>query len=282
MRTVLISGCSSGFGAMAAREFALAGDRVVATMRDPAKRPDDLPDGVEVRALDVTDDRSIQSCVSAVLADYGGIDVLVNNAGIHLLGAMEDMDPGEMRRLFETNVFGAINLARAVLPSMRARGRGHVITVSSVGSRIGRVADGAYCASKAAVETAFEAMRHEVARFGVRVAVVCPGAYDTGISRNFNMPKGYENGSPYEDLIIHRMYKVRAACAGGGDPSEVARLIREIADDPAPPFRNLAGDKAFEIDRSMIGLDDAEREAMITRLADIQWWRSGQPRPEGR
>ena len=273
MRVVLVSGSGSGFGALCARAFAAAGDTVVATVRDPARHPFGAGDRVHVRQLDVTDQASIDACVASVLDDFGRVDVLVNSAGVHLLGAIEDMEEDEFRRVFETNFFGSINLARAVLPAMREAGRGHLISVSSIGARVGRVIDGAYCASKAALEIAMEAMRYEVARFGVQVSVVAPGAYRTGIGRHFEDEK--RDTSPYRQLRAFRLRKVREAVAHGSDPAEVAHLIRSIADDPAPAFRYLAGERAGELETSLAGLDDTGRQEFVTRMAGIGWWLSG-------
>lgn len=280
LRVVLISGCSSGFGALIAREFVAAGDRVIATMRNTAKSAFEPGSSVDIRSLDVTDHSSIEACVQSVLSDYRRIDVLVNNAGIHLIGAVENMNEADFRRVFETNFFGAINLARAVLPAMRERGQGHIITISSIGSLVGRVSDGAYCASKAALEIAFEAMKYEVERFGINVSVVCPGAFRTDIGQKFELPENDAPGSPYHDLIAYRLKKVREAIDAGGDPSEVAQLVRRIADDPSPHFRHLAGGRAIQMQQALTGLGNEERKALITRLAGIEWWLSGADAPE--
>ena len=277
MRVVLVSGCGSGFGTLCARAFAGAGDTVVAAVRDLGRHQFGAGEAVDVRQLDVTDQDSIDACINSVLGEHGRVDVLVNNAGVHLLGAIEDMGENELRRVFETNFFGSINLARAVLPAMRKAGRGHVISVSSIGARVGRAMDGAYCASKAALETAMEAMRYEVARFGVQVSIVVPGAYRTGIGRHFDDEA--DECSPYRELHAFRLLKVSEAVSKGGDPAEVAELIRTIADDPSPGFRYLAGERARELERSLVGLGDAGRQDFVTRLADIGWWLSGKERP---
>jgi len=278
-RVVLITGCSSGFGALCAREFAQAGDRVVATMRNTRKHSLPVIEGIDVRELDVTDNNSIRECVDGVLGDYGRIDVLVNNAGIHLLGAMEDMNDGEFRRLFETNFFGAIHMARAVLPSMRERGEGRIISVSSIGSLVGRVIDGGYCASKAALETAFEAMKYEVERFGIQVSVVCPSAFRTQIAEKMAAPSQSTSDSPYHDLLIFRYGKVLEAVVEGEDPQTVASLILNIAAQDQPKFRYIVGSKAKLMQQTLAGLDDAERQGLIRRLADIEWWVSGKESP---
>ena len=278
MRVVLVTGAGSGFGAECTRAFAVRGDRVVATMRNTAQHPFGGDPSIEVRALDVTDAASIEACVSSVIADHGQIDVLVNSAGIHLLGAMEDQDEDEFRQVFETNFFGAMNVARAVLPYMRAHGQGHIISVSSIGAQVGRVMDGAYCASKAALEIAMEAMHSEVARFGVRVSVVSPGAYRTGIGRH--IPAAAPGQSPYRDLQAFRGAIVQAAVDQGGDPAEVADLIVNIANNPHPGFRIVVGERALMIDKTLAGLSDAERQALLARIADIGWWIEGKARPQ--
>lgn len=286
MKTVLISGCSSGFGALAALEFGRAGYRVVATMRDPAAADPGLfgqsgSGMIEVRALDVTDKGSIAACVASVLAEHGGIDVLVNNAGVHLLGAIEDMDERDLQTIMQTNFFGALDLSRAVLPAMRRAGAGHILTVSSVGSRVGRVSDGIYCASKAAIEIAFEALRYEVARFGVNVSVVCPGAFRTGIDRNFALSDAQER-SPYAELLRYRLDRVREACRDGGDPAEVVAALRRIAEDPSPVFRHVVGAKAVELDQALSAADAAARADLLTRFSGIGWWLAGASGPEAR
>jgi NAD(P)-dependent dehydrogenase (short-subunit alcohol dehydrogenase family) len=249
-------------------------------MRKPNPQALEPGDRIDVRALDVTEPDSIESCVTSVLKDYGRIDVLINNAGIHLMGAVEDMDQASLRRVFETNLFGAINLARAVLPGMREQRRGRIICVSSIGAQIGRVMDGAYCGSKAALEMVFEAMRYEVGRFGIEVSMVCPGAFKTGIGEKLAMPTtSLDKQSPYRSLLGFRWQKVREAVAIGGDPQDVAQLIMQIADDPSPKYRYVVGEKAVQIQHTLNSLDDEGRKAMIRNLAGIDWWLSGEAGP---
>jgi NAD(P)-dependent dehydrogenase (short-subunit alcohol dehydrogenase family) len=244
-------------------------------MRKPVAQVFETGDAIDVRPLDVTDPASIQACVASVVEDHGRIDVLINNAGIHLQGAIEDMQDASFRRVFETNFFGAVNLARAVLPAMRRQGTGRIICVSSIGAQVGRVMDGAYCASKAALEIAFEAMHHEVARFGVKVSVVCPGAFQTGIGDKFESEGAAEGDSPYRELLAFRVEKVREAIAGGGNPQEVAELIKKVADDPAPQYRYVVGEKAIQLEKTLAGMNDEERRQLITQLAGIGWWQTG-------
>jgi NAD(P)-dependent dehydrogenase (short-subunit alcohol dehydrogenase family) len=157
---------------------------------------------------------------------------------------------------------------------MRTAGSGHILTVSSVGSRVGRVTDGIYCASKAAIEIAFEALRYEVARFGINVSVVCPGAFRTGIDRNFALSEAQEQ-SPYAALLRYRLGRVREACRGGGDPAEVAGALRRIADDPSPAFRHVIGAKAMELDQALSVADATARAELLTHFSGIDWWLAG-------
>jgi NAD(P)-dependent dehydrogenase (short-subunit alcohol dehydrogenase family) len=255
-------------------------------MRDPSQADagqffgeDGAQLNIDVRELDVTDADSIAQCVAAVVKDYGRVDVLINNAGIHLLGAMEDMSEESFRCVFETNFFGPVNLARAVLPHMRKRGHGRIITVSSIGSLVGRVIDGVYCASKSALETAFEAMKYEVQRFGIQVSVVCPSAFRTDIGDRITTQVTPGDGSPYAALLGFRRGKVHESLAAGGDPQEVASLIRQIAAEPEPQFRYIVGEKAQVMQQALTGLGDAERQQLIKRLAEIDWWVSGATNP---
>ena len=169
----LVTGCSSGIGrAVALHE---AGYAVYAT----ARRPESIKDlgdlGMETTALDVTDEASMESAVAQVVADHGAVGVLVNNAGYALQGALEQTPLDEVRRQFETNVFGLVRLTQLVLPGMRDQGWGRVVNIGSMGGRFTFPGGGFYHASKHAVEAVSDALRLEVAPFGVRVCLVQPG-----------------------------------------------------------------------------------------------------------
>jgi len=177
----LITGASRGLGAEMAKAALAAGDLVVATGRDPARVTAQLgaSEGLLPLALDVTSDASIRSAVDAALARFGRIDVLVNNAGFGVVGAVEETAAEDVRRVYETNVFGLLAVTRAVLPSMRARRAGHVINLSSVGGYRSGPGFGVYCSTKFAVEGLSEALHGELAPLGIAVTVVEPGYFRT-------------------------------------------------------------------------------------------------------
>lgn len=181
MKTILITGCSSGFGLEIARHFLAQGWKVVATMRTP--REDILPasEHLRVLALDVTDPASIRRAVEAA----GPVDVLVNNAGIGLMGAFEGTTMDTVREVFETNTFGTLAMTQALLPQFRARRAGAIVNVSSSTTLLALPLLSVYTASKAAVNAFTESVALELAEFGIRVSLVLPGrSPETPFSRN--------------------------------------------------------------------------------------------------
>jgi len=284
MAVVLITGCGSGFGRLMAQEFARRGDEVYASMRViPGQAVLQALDGtgsIHPLELDVTSSACIEEAVGAVLTDAGRIDILVNNAGMHRLGAFEDMPESELRLMMETNFFGALRVTRAVLPAMREQRTGHVVMMSSVGALLARPIDAYYCASKSALEAAAEALHYEVARFGIRVSMIEPGAFRTDIAE-----KGAEalydvSQSPYEQLVRFRMEKVRAACRNGDDPELVARSVVDLARQPAGALRQPVGAQAQGMVAHLRTLDDAARDAFIRDKAQCDWWMCGLNRPD--
>jgi NAD(P)-dependent dehydrogenase (short-subunit alcohol dehydrogenase family) len=187
MATILVTGCSSGFGLLSAVAFARRGDRVFAGVRDPASAVElhqqIAAEGLQLHVvqLDVTDAVSVELCVTNVVATAGAIDVLVNNAAIVFLGAVEDSDDLRSRAVMETNFFGPLRLVRAVLPHMRAHGRGRIINVSSRNAVNGIAFGGVYSASKAALEALSTALALEIAETGIGVTIIQPGSFHTAI-----------------------------------------------------------------------------------------------------
>ena len=175
-RVALVTGCSSGIGEATAVALADRGFRVFASGRTLAGVDHLRGPGIEPLEIDVTDDASIQRGVAGVFNATGRIDVLVNNAGVAVFGAIEDLDRATLRRQFEINTFGAMAMCRAVLPTMRRQGGGWIVNVSSVAGRFSVPLLGAYCASKFALEALSDSLRGEVRPFGIRVAIVEPGA----------------------------------------------------------------------------------------------------------
>src|SRR5215207_4048836 len=178
-RTVIITGCSSGIGEATASRLAKSGWTVYATARKVEALEALAREGCRVLALDVTSERSMTAAVEAVIAESGRIDGLVNNAGYSQSGAAETLDLDDVRRQFETNVFGLVRLCQLVLPAMREQRAGRIVNISSMGGRLVFPGGGAYHATKYAVEALSDALRFEVAGFGVKVVIVEPGLITT-------------------------------------------------------------------------------------------------------
>lgn len=249
MTTVLITGSSTGFGALAARTFATQGHDVVATMRDPSKGAALLADAAErgwslrVAELDVTDTASID----AAIAEVGIPDVLVNNAGVELKSPVAAASDDEMLWQFDANVFGVARMIRAVVPGMRARGAGVIVNVGSIAGLVGRPFAGYYAATKHALEGLSEALRFEVGRQGVRVHLIQPGQFPTALGGNTRYAEAFAPGTPDRELSDGLDVAIRALVPDTGepaDPQEVADVIVSVALDPEAPFRTLVGGDA--------------------------------------
>src|SRR5215472_5727570 len=248
-KIALITGCSNGFGLLTSVELAKAGYRVVATMRDLGRRAKldqaitsaRVADTIDVRALDVTHFPQIAGFVDALVRDYGRIDVLVNNAGFAMAGFAEDIKLDELRTQFETNFFGAVAMTKAVLPTMRKQRSGHIIQISSIGGLQGSITVSSYSASKHALEGWSESLRLEVNALGIKVVLVEPGAFDTGVwavgARMGEEAK--KNTSPNFQRSL-RMREVIQKIPKA-DPMVVARAIVAIAQDSNPKLRYLVG-----------------------------------------
>jgi NAD(P)-dependent dehydrogenase (short-subunit alcohol dehydrogenase family) len=242
---VLITGTSSGFGLCAAVECAAAGHRVIATMRTPeSRRP--LEEAarargvsVEVEQLDVTAPGT-GAKVRELVLKYGPVYAVVNNAGIALGGAFEEQPEAEIRDQFETNVFGLMAVTRAVLPAMRAAGRGRIINVSSLAGRVAFPLLSAYAASKHAVEGFSESLRWELEPLGIEVCLVEPGTYRSTLFDSDGAPAAAADG-PYGALnqVVERLAAEDAEKAQ--PPEVVGKAIARLVSEPSPRFRTLIG-----------------------------------------
>ena len=202
---ILITGASSGFGALIVEDLVKAGHRVAGTVRDPEGRNAEAATalrklGVTVVEIDVTDDASVSAGMEAAEAALGGIDVLINNAGAGAVGLQESFSTDDYRRVFDINVFGVQRMIRAVLPSMRARGSGLIVNISSLLGRVTVPFLGPYNASKWAVEALSENYRVELSQFGVDVAVVEPGGFATNFFGRLIQPSSRDREGGYGEL----------------------------------------------------------------------------------
>jgi NAD(P)-dependent dehydrogenase (short-subunit alcohol dehydrogenase family) len=261
----LITGCSRGIGRALAHAVLEAGYRLIATAREPAQLADLVMrygDAVRVQALDVTDTDAAEAAVRAARDQFGGLDVLVNNAGYGNVGSVEDTGLDEFRREIETNLFGTIIVTKAAIPLMREQRRGHIIQFSSVGGRIGAPGRAPYSAAKWAVEGFSESLAREMALVGVKVTIIEPGGFRTdfaGSSTSLN-----EGRAEYDQVVgatarLQRTYDGRQP----GDPARAAEAILRVAEMDRPPFRLPLGSDAVTI------IAQADR----ARLEELETWR---------
>ena len=287
MAVVLITGCSSGFGLEAALAFARNGDTVVATMRDLARNgrlaaaAEEEALALEMALLNVAEPHTFADTVGRVVEEHGRLDVLVNNAGINRIGAFEDTAEATLREVMEVNLFGPLLLARAVLPVMREQGGGWIINVSSLSGIAGLPGDVSYTASKFALEGAIEALRHEVDRWGIRVALVEAGLHATGIfAEALSGPLPIPADSPYRPLIERRMASLGARIGDAFPPRKVGELLVRIAESDGERLRWPADEVAERVMATLFGLDDPARDEFLRGVAGSDWWSRGEPGPE--
>jgi NAD(P)-dependent dehydrogenase (short-subunit alcohol dehydrogenase family) len=247
-RVWLITGCSTGFGRELVLAALAAGDRVMATARRPETLADlaDLGKGrVSTATLDVTDPASVDAAVRATLAVFGRIDVLVNNAGLMVMGAVEEVTMEELRQQLEVVFFGSAEVTKAVVPLLREQGSGTIVQMSSLGGVKTYPGYGAYHAAKYALEGYSETLATELAPLGIRVMIVEPGAFRTEFNRNKHVTAELE---AYKDSAgLTR--QATARMMNGGEPNDPVKgvaAIMKALDSPTPPLRLLLGSDAVD------------------------------------
>lgn len=259
-QTIFITGASSGIGKATAHYFHDKGWNVVATLRDPAQAGDlaALPN-VLVTRLDVTNGASIAAAVDAAQARFGGIDVLLNNAGYGAYGPLEAFDMEGIRRQFDTNVIGLLEVTKAVLPGMRAQGKGMIVNISSIGGRMTFPLGSLYHGTKFAVEGLSEALHYELEPLGIRVKIVEPGMIATDFSgRSFDFRQTPEL-TAYQP-VVDKLFAVLGSpemAATASPPSVVSEAIWAAATDATPRLRYTAGADAAAYMAARSEQDDA-------------------------
>ncbi len=271
--TVLITGCSTGIGRATALRLAHRGWPVVATARRPETLAALADAGCRTRRLDVCDESSMLAVVDEIEATDGAVGVLVNNAGYGLEGPVEELALDDVRRQFETNLFGPLRLVQLVLPGMRGRQWGKIVNVGSVAGRISLPGGAAYHASKHALEALSDALRFEVRGFGIEVVVIEPGAIrshwvETAIS---TLASRNDETSPYDVLRDATVARLRGAHAGllrfgAGGPERVARVIEHAIDAPHPRARYVVPAVAHTITGVRRVLPDFMWDAFLRRM----------------
>jgi NAD(P)-dependent dehydrogenase (short-subunit alcohol dehydrogenase family) len=237
-KVVIVTGASSGIGRACAVFLAARGMWVFGTSRRGVAPP---AHGVEMVRMDVDRDDSVELAVQRVLELSGRIDGVVNNAGIALAGAVEDTGIEEAKAVLETNLFGAWRVCRAVLPVMRAQGGGHIVNISSLGGILGIPYQGAYSASKFALEGMSESLSAEVRRFGISVVLIEPGDLPTALTDRRTRTAAAQGESVYHDDMTTAVGVMEAAERAGPDPLLVAKVVHRVLSTSSPRLRYAVG-----------------------------------------
>ena len=263
----LITGCSTGIGREIARAALEAGHSVAVTARNVdavADFVDQFGDRALALPLDVTDRDQVTSAVGSVEKTFGGIDVLVNNAGYGYMAAVEEGEDAEVRKLFDTNYFGVVDTLKAVLPAMRARRSGHVINISSMTGLVANPPNAYYSSTKFALEALTEALAKEVGPLGIKVTAIEPGAFRTDWAAR-SMQESSTPIGDYDDNVGARKTLIKQfADHLPGDPRKVAEAVLMVAGLDEPPLRLLLG-------RDVLA---AVREKIADLTASIDQWES--------
>jgi NAD(P)-dependent dehydrogenase (short-subunit alcohol dehydrogenase family) len=239
-RVWFITGASRGFGALIAKDALDRGDKVIATARNPKVVIETLGNHPNLLALqlDVTNETASIEAAKEAIDRFSQIDILVNNAGYGLLGAVEESGDQEVKDLFNTNVFGLLNVIRAVVPYMRKQGSGHIINISSIGGYASYPGWGAYCATKFAVEALTESLAYELEPFGVKATTVEPGFFRTDFLDSTSLVSTEKSFPEYAATVgAMRDFAASANHAQPGDPTKLSKAIMKLVDSKEPPLR---------------------------------------------
>lgn len=261
MKTWLITGASSGLGRELAAAVIAQGDQVAVTARDVAKVEDfvqDFPLQARAYVLDVTKPETITQTIAGAHRDFGRLDVVVNNAGYGLVGALEECSEEQMLRNIETNLTGPLRVMRAALPFFRAQGGGHFINMGAAAAISNYAGFAVYGGTKAGLELASEAVAAEAAPFGVKVTVVIPGPFRTGfIARSLDRAgRPMPEYAPTAGKFLGFLEKMEGRQPG--DPAAAARAILQAAASAKPPFRLVLGKYAYQKARRQLDKERAE------------------------
>jgi NAD(P)-dependent dehydrogenase (short-subunit alcohol dehydrogenase family) len=260
----LITGASRGLGRAFTEEALKAGHRVVATARNSEHLVDvasKFGESVRTVPLDVTNEAQAKYAVDAAIQTFGGLDVLVNNAGYGNVSSVEDTSLADFRAQIETNLFGVIIMTKAVLPYFRERRAGHFIQISSIGGRVGPPGRAAYAAAKFGVEGFSEALSKELGPLGIKVTIVEPGGFGTDFAGSSTKLR---EGRPEYDATVGATVRFQRDYDGKqpGDPIKAARALLYIASLSEPPLRRLLGSDAY---------NGGEKHTMQISAADREW-----------
>lgn len=241
MRVWFITGASRGFGALITQEALNVGDAVVATARNPEGLQEKFQNHSNLLtvALDVTDEASAHAAAEQAVKRFGRIDILLNNAGFGLLGAVEEATNDEIEKLYAANVFGLLKVTRAVLPHMRRQRSGHILNISSIGGYVSHAGWGVYCSTKFAVEGLTEALAAEVAPLGIKATVVEPGFFRTDFLDESSLSVSPSSIADYAETPVGAMreFAIGHNHQQPGDPARFAKAMITLAHSDNPPLR---------------------------------------------
>ena len=271
-KVILVTGASSGIGRRIAATLARNGHRVFGTSRHPKS---DILDGFELTQLDVTSDESARACVQAVLQKAGHIDVLVNNAGIELLGALEEVSLDEARQLFETNFFGVARMCNLVLPHMRERKSGQIVNISSISGFTFAPFQGYYAASKHALEGYSAALKLEVEPFGVDIALVEPGYFKSEIGAK--RIQAQSSVAAYDRARKRFLPNWERHITNGADPQPVADVVLQIVEERSNGFRHVVGGPIAQVSRLSVISPHRVTTAIVRRYVGLRPLRKDLP-----
>lgn len=269
-KVALITGASSGIGFETSLTLARNEFRTFATMRNLSKsrkireiaKKERLP--LTVIPLDVNDNASIRTAIQNILAEARRIDVVINNAGYGLFGAVEDLSMDKIIDQFETNFFGAVRVIKSVLPIMRNQRSGTILNISSMVGRVAMPLNSVYVASKFALEGFSESIRHELSKFGINVILIEPGIVRTGFFDNLQKSKNEAAKSPYSALLKRRLSRFKSVSeSNSSSPSQVAMTILKALQSKSSNFRYIVGEDAITVLEKRRVLSDIKFERWI-------------------
>ena len=270
----IVTGSSSGIGLETALILARNGYFTYATMRTPEKdapiktavEKENLP--IKVIQLDVTDDESLKNAINHVTSEAGRIDVLVNNAGYGLVGALEDLSMEEIKTQFETNLFGLVRVIQAVLPTMRRQRSGRILNLSSGAGLFGYPGGSAYVSTKFAVEGLSESIAYELEPFGIKVILIEPGFIQTNFANSMVIAKKAQDPtSPYSQMMQRIVASSNELAKNGSSADLVANVILDAATNPSPRLRYLVGKDVEAWAASKKSMDESEFFNMIKKIS---------------
>lgn len=270
MKTWFITGISRGLGKALAQAALARGDTVVGTVREGAPDLDAGSGTLHVLPVDLTDTAAIAPAVQAAFDKAGRIDVLVNNAGYGLLGALEEATDAEFQRLFAVNVFAPFAIIRAALPELRRQGSGHILNITSIAGRAPAGSSGLYSATKSALEGLTQSLAQEIAPFGLKATAVAPGAFRTDFLSPHSIRRS-QGGAQYAESVGTGIARLDAMAGRQlGDPDKAAAAILALVDAPNPPLHLLLGSDALRRAREKLDavIDEIDRWESVTRSTD--------------